>query len=136
MKPEFPPLRRESSQTQPRVLDLLREEGLIEQVEEDHSQPCDVTMEKLPLPAPRSAILQTLTRADTGFVSGLALQRHSEDLHVPPHHWGAALRQPEIEVDSPWMRRRLVCGAKSLSPGRGLMGTRAGGEGSAWATAA
>ncbi|WP_310605031.1 carbon-phosphorus lyase complex subunit PhnI [Anaerosporobacter sp.] len=62
----------ELSDTAPRVLDLLREEGLIEQVEEDASEPCDITMEKLPLPAPRSAILQTLTRADTGYVSGLA----------------------------------------------------------------
>lgn len=56
----------------PRVLDLLRQEGLLEQVEEDTSEPCDITMEKLPIPAPRSAILQTLTRADAGYISGLA----------------------------------------------------------------
>lgn len=62
----------ELSDTAPRVLDILREEGLLEEVEEDTSEPCDVTMEKLPIPAPRSAILQTLTRADTGFISGLA----------------------------------------------------------------
>lgn len=60
------------SDTAPRVLDLLREEGLLAREEEDGSEPCDITMEKLPLPAPRSAILQTLTRADTGFISGLA----------------------------------------------------------------
>lgn len=62
----------ELSDTAPRVLELLRKEGVLEQVEEDVSEPCDITMEQLPLPAPRSAILQTLTRADTGFVSGLA----------------------------------------------------------------
>lgn len=62
----------ELSDKAPRVLDILREEGLIAHVEEDASEPCDVTMEKLPIPAPRSAVLQTLTRADTGFVSGLA----------------------------------------------------------------
>lgn len=56
----------------PRVLDVLRQEGLIEKVERDASEPCDVTMEKLPLPAPRSAVLQTLSRADTGYISGLA----------------------------------------------------------------
>ena len=50
------------SDTAPRVLDLLRQEGLLEQVQEDRSEPCDVTMENLPLTAPRSAILQTLTR--------------------------------------------------------------------------
>ncbi len=56
----------------PRVLDMLRQEGLLEQVEQDTSEPCDVTMEKLPLPPPRSAVLQTLSRADTGYISGLA----------------------------------------------------------------
>lgn len=39
----------ELSDTAPRVLDLLREEGLLEQVEEDKSEPCDITMEKLPV---------------------------------------------------------------------------------------
>lgn len=62
----------ELSDKAPRVLDILRQEGLLMKVEEDDSEPCDITMEKLPLPAPRSAILQTLTRADTGFISGLA----------------------------------------------------------------
>lgn len=60
------------SDTALRVLDLLWEEGLIAAMEPDDSEPCDITMEKLPLPAPRSAVLQTLTRADTGFISGLA----------------------------------------------------------------
>lgn len=62
----------ELSDKAPRVLDILREEGLIAEREIDNSEPCDITMEKLPIPAPRSAILQTLTRADTGFISGLA----------------------------------------------------------------
>lgn len=62
----------ELSDKAPRVLDILREEGLLAQRGVDNSEPCDITMEKLPIPAPRSAILQTLTRADTGFISGLA----------------------------------------------------------------
>lgn len=55
-----------------RVSDLLREEGLLEAVLPDNSPAVDVTLNKLPLPAPRSARLQTLARADTGYVSGLA----------------------------------------------------------------
>lgn len=56
----------------PRVTDYLRREGLIEPAARDDAKPCDVTEQLLEFPAPRSARLQTLTRADTGFVSGLA----------------------------------------------------------------
>lgn len=55
-----------------RVSDILREEGFLEEIKENGEEAYDVTINKLPLPAPRSARLQTLTRADTGFVSGLA----------------------------------------------------------------
>jgi alpha-D-ribose 1-methylphosphonate 5-triphosphate synthase subunit PhnI len=55
-----------------RVSDLLRDEDLLEEVPENKKKPYDVTVNKLPLPAPRSARLQTLARADTGYVSGLA----------------------------------------------------------------
>lgn len=56
----------------PRVSDILREENLLEEVEEDLSEPFDVTMNTLSFPTPRSAILQTLARSDTGYISGLA----------------------------------------------------------------
>lgn len=56
----------------PRVSDELKGEGLIEQFEEENQKPHDVTMNMLEFPAPRSARLQTLSRADTGFLSGLA----------------------------------------------------------------
>lgn len=55
-----------------RVSDILRDQGFIEEIAKDTSDAFDVTMNKLPLPSSRSARLQTLTRADTGFVSGLA----------------------------------------------------------------
>lgn len=38
----------------------------------DDTAPFDVTQNLLEFPAPRSARLQTLSRADTGFISGLA----------------------------------------------------------------
>ncbi|MCL2529531.1 MAG: carbon-phosphorus lyase complex subunit PhnI [Coriobacteriia bacterium] len=56
----------------PRVSDELRSEGLIEQAAPDDQSPHDVTMHMLEFPTTRSARLQTLARADTGFVSGLA----------------------------------------------------------------
>jgi alpha-D-ribose 1-methylphosphonate 5-triphosphate synthase subunit PhnI len=56
----------------PRVSDTLKREGLIEIFSEDNTPPFDVTENLLEFPAPRSARLQTLARADTGFISGLA----------------------------------------------------------------
>lgn len=55
-----------------RVSDMLKEEELIDRYPEDNAPPHDVTENLLEFPAPRSARLQTMTRADTGFLSGLA----------------------------------------------------------------
>lgn len=60
------------TETYPRVSDDLKKEGLIDSYEENNDTPFDVTEHLLEFPAPRSARLQTLTRADTGFISGLA----------------------------------------------------------------
>ena len=56
----------------PRVSDELKEEGLIDIYEINDDRPDDVTVNMLEFPAGRSARLQTLSRADTGFISGLA----------------------------------------------------------------
>jgi alpha-D-ribose 1-methylphosphonate 5-triphosphate synthase subunit PhnI len=56
----------------PRVSDTLKRDGLIDVCPEDNAPPFDVTENLLEFPASRSARLQTLARADTGFVSGLA----------------------------------------------------------------
>ncbi len=56
----------------PRVSSWLKEEGLIENICDGEHSPCDVTSKMLEFPAERSARLQTLSRADAGFVSGLA----------------------------------------------------------------
>jgi alpha-D-ribose 1-methylphosphonate 5-triphosphate synthase subunit PhnI len=55
-----------------RVSDMLRGEGLIDNCTDDNAEPFDVTENLLEYPAERSARLQTFSRADTGFVSGLA----------------------------------------------------------------
>ncbi len=56
----------------PRVSDELKKEGLIDTFDLDDSPPFDVTANMLEFPSARSARLQTLSRADTGFISGLA----------------------------------------------------------------
>lgn len=55
-----------------RVSDELKKEGLIDTCEEDNREPYDVTENMLEFPADRSARLQTLSRADTGFISAIA----------------------------------------------------------------
>ena len=114
--------------TAPRVLDLLRAEGLMEKVEQDDSEPCDVTMEKLPLPAPRSAILQTLTRADTGYISGLAYSDLRGFGMAHPTIGELRYGSLEIEVDSP-LGGCWYVGDILVTEVEGLMGTRPGGEG-------
>lgn len=55
----------------PRVLDYLREEGLVERVSTDDTDPVDATMTPLTFPAPRSVRLQTIARGMTQAVSAL-----------------------------------------------------------------
>jgi len=56
----------------PRVSDELKQEGLIDNYDHTDKKPHDVTINMLEFPIDRSARLQTLSRADTGFLSGLA----------------------------------------------------------------
>ena len=56
----------------PRVSAELKKEGLIDSYDTDDTPPHDVTVNMLEFPATRSARLQTLARADTGFICGLA----------------------------------------------------------------
>jgi alpha-D-ribose 1-methylphosphonate 5-triphosphate synthase subunit PhnI len=55
----------------PKVLDYLRQEGLISTCENDDREPDDVTKESLQFPTSRSERLQILTRGQTGAVTSL-----------------------------------------------------------------
>lgn len=55
----------------PRVLDYLRDQGLLARVEPDDVEPVDATMVPLSFPAPRSVRLQTLARGMTQAVEAL-----------------------------------------------------------------
>jgi alpha-D-ribose 1-methylphosphonate 5-triphosphate synthase subunit PhnI len=57
--------------TAERVSDGLKDEGLIA-IAADDEEPSDITQHPITFPAPRSSRLQTLARADTGFISALA----------------------------------------------------------------
>ncbi len=69
--PADPPVRPEF----PKVVDHLRDEGLIAPVPETpigDPEPFDITREAPRYPAPRSARLQALARGETGFMVGMA----------------------------------------------------------------
>ena len=120
----------ELADTAPRVLDLLRQEGLLEEVPEDRSEPCDVTMEKLPIPAPRSAVLQTLTRADTGFISGLAYSDIRGFGMSHPTIGELRYGTVEVLVDHPLLEGQpWYVGEIEITEVEGLMGSRPGSNG-------
>ncbi len=56
----------------PKVVNLLRAEGLLEESLEDNRPVFDITREALVFPAPRSARLQSLARGETGAMMALA----------------------------------------------------------------
>lgn len=84
-----------------RVSDELKKEGLIDTYEENNTQPFDVTENILEFPADRSAILQTLTRADTGYISGLAYSVLRGFGQV--HPTVGELRCGYVELEVPYM---------------------------------
>ena len=56
----------------PRVSEALKQEGLIDSYPAGDETPYDITEKLLEFPTHRSARLQTLARANTGFISGLS----------------------------------------------------------------
>jgi alpha-D-ribose 1-methylphosphonate 5-triphosphate synthase subunit PhnI len=80
----------------PRVSRELRREGLIAAPEGGDPSPDDITQDPISFPAGRSARLQTLTRADTGFLSGLAYAGIRG--FGPAHPTVGELRTGELEV--------------------------------------
>ncbi|MGB6301894.1 MAG: carbon-phosphorus lyase complex subunit PhnI [Rivularia sp. (in: cyanobacteria)] len=56
----------------PKVLDSLREQGLLPPAQTQSNQPFDITREPLVFPVPRSAALATMSRAETGSLLAIA----------------------------------------------------------------
>lgn len=84
-----------------RVSDELKTEGLLDVYEKNNETPFDVTENLLEFPTPRSARLQTLSRADTGFVSGLAYSVLRGFGQV--HPTVGELRSGYMELEVPYM---------------------------------
>ena len=84
-----------------RVSDELKKEGLLDTYEENDEKPYDVTENLLEFPASRSAKLQTLSRADTGFISGLAYSVLRGFGQV--HPTVGELRTGYVELEVPYM---------------------------------
>ncbi len=84
-----------------RVSHELKKEGLIDQIEDNNEIPFDVTENLMEFPAPRSARLQTLSRSDTGFISGLAYSSLRGFGQV--HPTVGELRSGYIELEVPYL---------------------------------
>ena len=84
-----------------RVSDELKAEGLLDTYEKNDEVPFDVTENLLEFPASRSARLQTLSRADTGFISGLAYSVLRGFGQV--HPTVGELRSGYVELEVPYM---------------------------------
>jgi len=70
--------------TFPKVVDMLRAEGLLSQKKPGDARPYDITLRPLEFPAPRSARLQVLARAETGGMLALAYANMRGYGHVHP----------------------------------------------------
>ena len=86
-----------------RVSDELKTEGLIERFPINEKPPYDVTENLLEFPASRSARLQTLTRADAGFISGLAYSVLRGFGQV--HPTVGELRTGYVELEIPYLQQ-------------------------------
>ncbi len=92
-----------------RVSQELKKEGLIDDVPLNEETPFDVTENMLEFPAPRSARLQTLSRADTGYISGLAYSCLRGFGQV--HPTVGELRSGYVELDVPYLfdKEESIC---------------------------
>lgn len=86
-----------------RVSDELKTEGLIERFPINEEPPYDITENLLEFPASRSARLQTLTRADAGFISGLAYSALRGFGQV--HPTVGELRTGYVELEIPYLQQ-------------------------------
>ncbi|CAK7044138.1 carbon-phosphorus lyase complex subunit PhnI [Phascolarctobacterium sp.] len=85
----------------PRVSDYLKQEGLIDTPAAAEDEPVDVTKNVLEFPCERSARLQTLARADGGFVGGLAYS--SIRGYGAVHPTVGELRCGYVELEVPYL---------------------------------
>jgi alpha-D-ribose 1-methylphosphonate 5-triphosphate synthase subunit PhnI len=81
----------------PRVTDILRHEGLIEDDATADREPGDLTREPLSFPADRSVRLQALARGDEGFVLGMGYS--TQRGYGGSHPFAGEIRMGEVAVE-------------------------------------
>jgi len=81
------------------VMSLLAKEGLIEldQIPDGDPEPIDITRTPLKFPAPRSARLQNLIRADEGFLLGVAYS--TQRGYSFTHPFAAEIKYGEVAIE-------------------------------------
>lgn len=87
---------REDDDHYPKVLDFLRHEDLLPDATQCSEQVSDITREPLDYPADRSTRLQILTRADEGFLLGLAYS--TQRGYGRTHPFAGEIRMGQVEV--------------------------------------
>lgn len=89
----------------PKVLDYLREEGLMLACENDDREPDDVTKESLQFPTSRSERLQILTRGQTGAITSLGYVALRSYGALHPTVGELRIGNLPIHVDNPFNER-------------------------------
>ena len=85
-----------SSETYKRVSNFLRQEGLLQQQKHDAQLDIDITREPVMYPCPRTGRLQTLARADEGFLTALAYS--TQRGYGRTHPFAGEIRMGYVEV--------------------------------------
>ena len=90
-----------ASESVPRVVDLLNQEGLIETFAPpaDDAPPQDLTREPLRFPAGRATRLQNLARGDEGFLLAMAYSTQRGYSHTHPFVGEVRLGQVEVHIE-------------------------------------
>ena len=121
----------ELSDTAPRVLDILRQEGLLEEVGEDHSRPCDVYHGKASAACAPQCDLANPNPGGYRIYFRFGPTALSVDLVCPtPPSANWRYGSLEIMIDYPLDEGETwYVGEIFVTEVEGLMGTRPGGEG-------
>ena len=99
----------------PHILELLNNDGLIQQEKATSERPHDLTREPLTLPADRAVRLQALTRGDEGFLLGLGYS--TQRGYARNHAFVGELRIGfvEVEMTIPELGFSIVIGRIEIS---------------------
>ncbi len=96
----------------PKVVDQLRNEGLIAPLDPKHCglDPVDITRESIQFPAPRSAALQAMSRAETGGLLALAYSNMRGYGMVHPTVGELRVGMMPVEVENPYSGKAELIG--------------------------